>query len=139
MLEGLAKVRHLAAEEVAKAVNQAPAKHGVSRKRSCGTGKPASMRANGGEDASLRKGASILAPLRDGPSKKQRSLGEPRALPLRPISAYKRYSEVARAPSSARHGRLKSIAGLSSRRSLNTINPLTLRTDHINSVRSRLT
>ena len=139
MLAGLAKARHPAAKAAAKTANQTPAKHEVCRKRSCDTGKPAHMRTNGGENASLRKGASILAPLRNGPSKKQRSLGEPRALPLRPISTYKRYSEVARAPSSARHGRLKPIAGLSPRRRLSTARPLALRAGHISSARPRLT
>ena len=139
MLKGLAKARHPAAKAAAKAAGQAPAKQEVSKKRSCDAGKPAHMRTNEGENTSLHKGASILAPLRNGPSKKQRSLGEPRALPLRPISTCKRYSEVARAPSSARHGRLKSIAGLSSRRRLNTIRPLALRAGHISSARPRLT
>ena len=97
MLGGLAKARHPAAKAAAKAASQAPAKHGVSRKRSCGTGKPACMRTNGGENASLRKGASTLAPLRNGPSKKQRSPEEPRALPLRHISTCKRHSGAARA------------------------------------------
>ena len=106
ILEGLAKARHPAAKGAAKAASQAPAKREVSRKRSCDTGKPTHMRTNGGENASLRKGASILASLRNGPSKKQRSPGEPRALPLRPISTYKRHSEAARALSPARHGRL---------------------------------
>ena len=86
------------------------------------------MRTNEGEDASLRKGAPILASLRSGPSKKQRSLGEPRALPLRPISAYKRHSKAARALSPARHGRLKPTAAA-----------LAPRTEHISSARSRLT
>ena len=67
-LEGLAKAPHPAAKAAAKAANQAPAKHEASRKRSCGAGKPACMRANGGENASLRKGAPTLALLRDGPS-----------------------------------------------------------------------
>ena len=138
MLKGLAKARHPAAKAAAKAASQAPAKREVCRKRSCGTGKPAHMRTNGGENTSLRKGASILASLRSGPSKKQRSLGEPRALSLRPISTYKRYSEVARAPSSARHGRLKSIAGLSSRRRLSTSRPLAPRAGHTSSARPRL-
>ena len=88
MLGGLAKARHPAAKAVAKAANQAPAEHEVSRKRSCGTGKPAHMRTNEGENTSLHKGASILVSLRNGPSKKRRSLGEPRALSLRPISTY---------------------------------------------------
>ena len=135
ILAGLTKTRH----PVAKAANQTSASHEVSRKRSCDTGRPEHMRTSGGENNPLHKGASILVSLRNGPSKKQRSLGEPRALSLRPISTYKRYSEVARTPSSTRHGRLKSITGLSSRRSLNTIRPLTLRTDHISSARSRLT
>ena len=135
ILAGLAKARHPAA----KAANQASASHEVSRKRSCDTGRPEHMRTSGGENTSLHKGASILVSLRNGPSKKQRSLGELRALPLRPIPTYKRHSEVARAPSSARHGRLKSIAGLSPRRSLSTTRPLALRAGHISSARSRLT
>ena len=135
ILAGLTKTRH----PVAKAANQTSASHEVSRKRSCDTGRPEHMRTSGGENNPLHKGASILVSLRNEPSKKQRSLGEPRALSLRPISTYERYGEVTRTPSSTRHGRLKSITGLSSRRRLNTIRPLTLRTDHINSVRSRLT
>ena len=94
MLAGLAKVRHPATKAAAKAASQASASREVSRKRSCGTSKPAHMRTNEGENTSLRKGASILAPLRNGPSKKQRSLGEPRALPLRPIPTYKRRSGI---------------------------------------------
>ena len=85
MLAGLAKARHPATKAAAKAASQAPAKREARRKRSCGASKPAHMRTSGGENASLRKGASILASLRNGPTKKQRSLEEPRALPLRPI------------------------------------------------------
>ena len=139
MLAGLAKARHPTAKAAAKAASQAPAQGKECRKRSCNTDKPAHMRTSGGENASLREGASILASLRNGPTKKQRPLGEPRALSLRPISTYKRYSEAARTPSATRHGRLKSITGFSSRRRPDTNRPLTLRTDHINSVRSRLT
>ena len=97
ILGGLAKTRHPADKAVAETASQTPARHEVCRKRSCDANKPAHMRTNGGEDASLREGASILASLRNGPSKKQRSLEEPRALSLRPISAYKRYSEGAHA------------------------------------------
>jgi len=63
MLEGLAKVRHPATKAAAKAASQAPAKREESRKRSCDAGRPTHMRTNGGENASLRKGASILASL----------------------------------------------------------------------------
>ena len=112
MLEGLAKARHPAA----KAAAQAPAKQEVAKKRSCNAGKPISIRTNEEENASLRRGASALASLRNGPTKKQRSAKGPRALPLRPISTYKRRGEAARAQSPARHRRLKSIAGFSSRR-----------------------
>ena len=68
ILEGLAKTRHPAA----KAVTQTPAKQGVTKKRSCNAGKPMCMRTSEGEDASLHKEASILASLRNGPTKKQR-------------------------------------------------------------------
>ena len=112
MLEGLAKARHPAA----KAAAQAPAKQGVAKKRSCNAGKPMCMRASEGENASLHKDASILASLRNGPTKKQRSAEGPRALPLQPIPTYKRRGEAAGAQSPARHSRLKSIAGFSSRR-----------------------
>ena len=78
ILEGLTKTRHPAA----KAVTQAPAKQEVAKKRSCSAGKPARMRASEGENASLRKDASILASLRNGPTKKQRPAEGPRALPL---------------------------------------------------------
>ena len=88
MLEGLAKARHPAA----KAAAQAPAKQGVAKKRSYSAGKPMSMRTSEGEDASLRKEAPALAPLRNGPAKKQRPPKGPRALPLRPASACKRRS-----------------------------------------------
>ena len=116
MLEGLAKARHPTAKAAAKVAAQAPAKQGVARKRSCSTGEPSCMRASEGEDASLRKEAPALAPLRDGLAKKQRPPEGPRALPLRPISTYKRHSEAARAKSPARRGRLGHIAGFSPRR-----------------------
>ena len=112
MLEGLAKTRHPAA----KAATQAPAKQEVAKKRSCSAGKPACMGASEEENASLCRGASALASLRNGPTKKQRSAEGPRALPLQPISTYKRRGEAARAQSPARHRRLKPIAGFSSRR-----------------------
>ena len=116
ILAGLAKARHPATKAAAKAASQAPAKREARRKRSCGAGRPARARASGGESASLRKGASILASLRNGPNKKQSSPEEPRALPLRPISACKRCGEAARAQSPARRGRLGYIAGFSPRR-----------------------
>ena len=78
MLEGLAKARHPAA----KAVTQAPAKQEVAKKRSCNADKPTSICTNEEENASLHKGASALAALRNGPTKKQRSAEGPRALPL---------------------------------------------------------
>ena len=78
MLEGLAKARHPAA----KAATQTPAKQGVTKKRSCNAGKPICMRTNEEENASLRRGASALASLQNGPTKKQRSAEGPRALPL---------------------------------------------------------
>ena len=112
ILEGLAKARHPAA----KAAAQAPAKQEVAKKRSCNAGKPICMRANEEENASLCRGASALASLRNGPTKKQRSAEGPRALSLQPISTYKRHSETTRAQSPAQHRRLKSIAGLSSQR-----------------------
>ena len=99
MLEGLAKARHPAA----KAAAQAPAKQGVAKKRSCNAGKPISMRTNEEENTSLCKGASALAALRNGPTKKQRPAKGPRALPLRPISTYKRRGEAARAQLSLIH------------------------------------
>ena len=139
MLEGLAKARHPAAKAAAKAASQAPAKRNARRKRSCDAGRPTRARTNGGESASLCKGAPILASLRNGPSKKQSSLKEPRALPLRPISTYKRYCEAARAQSPARHGLLKSIKGFSSRRCQDIKEPFAPRAGHINSARSRLT
>ena len=102
ILKGLAKARHPSAKaaakastEVAKAATHTPASQNENKKRSCGIARPASMRTSGEESASLHKSASILASLRNGPSKKQRSLKEPRALPLRPISTYKRYCEAA--------------------------------------------
>ena len=98
MLGGLAKARHPAA----KAAAQAPAKQGAAKKRSCYAGKPMCMRTSEGEDASLRKEAPALAPLRDGPAKKQRPAEGPRALPLRPIPACKRHCELRNAPCSAR-------------------------------------
>ena len=73
MLGGLASARRPAAKAAAKAASHAPAKREVSRKRSCGAGKPAHTRTSGGESASLRKGAPTLAPLRSGPSKKQQT------------------------------------------------------------------
>ena len=123
MLAGLAKTRHPATKAAAKAASQAPAQGEECRKRGYSTGKPAHMRTSGEENASLRKGASILASLRNGPSKKQRPLGEPRELPLRPISTCKRCSEAARAPSAARHGRLKPTAGFSPRHRPGTSRP----------------
>ena len=85
ILEGLAKARHPAAKPAA----QAPAKQEVAKKRSCNASKPIPI-CTEEESASLRKGAPALAALRNGPAKKQRSAKEPRALPLRPISTYKR-------------------------------------------------
>ena len=82
ILEGLTKTRHPAA----KSATQAPAKQEVTKKRSCNAGKPISSCTNEEENASLYKGASALAALRNGPTKKQRSAKGPRALPLRPIS-----------------------------------------------------
>ena len=113
ILESLAKTRHPAA----KSVTQTPAKQEVTKKRSCNAGKPISIRTNEEENASLCKGASALAALRNGPTKKQRPAKGPRALPLRPISTYKRHSETARAQSPARHRRLKSTASFSPQRS----------------------
>ena len=112
ILKDLAKARHPAAKVAAKTAGQAPAKQEMSKKRSCSS---ASF-TQGGEGASLRKGAPALAPLQNASSKRQRSPGEPRALPLRPIPAHKRYSKVARAQSPARRGRLKRAARLSPRR-----------------------
>ena len=63
ILEGLAKARHPAARAAAKTATQAPAKQGVTKKRSCNAGKPMCMRTSEGGDASLRKEASILASL----------------------------------------------------------------------------
>ena len=51
MLGGLAKARHPAAKAAAKAAKQAPAKQGVSKKRSRGAAKLACMRASGEENA----------------------------------------------------------------------------------------
>ena len=75
MLEGLAKARHPAAKAVtqtpakqevaAKAAAQTPAKQGATKKRSCSAGKPICMRTNEEENASLRRGASALASLRN--------------------------------------------------------------------------
>ena len=112
ILEGLTKTRHPAA----KSVTQTPAKQEVTKKRSCNADKPTSICTNEEENASLHKGASALAALRNGPTKKQRSAKGPRALPLRPISACKRRGETARAQSPARHRRLKSIASFSPQR-----------------------
>ena len=112
ILEGLTKTRHPAA----KSVTQTPAKQEVTKKRSCNADKPSSICTNEEENASLYKGASALAALRNGPTKKQRSAKGPRALSLRPISTYKRHGETACAQSPARHRRLKSITGFSPRR-----------------------
>ena len=68
MLETLAKARHPAAK--------------AAKKRSCNAGKPISIHTNEEENASLYKGASALAALRNGPTKKQRSAEGPRALPV---------------------------------------------------------
>ena len=95
ILESLAKARHPAAKPAA----QAPAKQEVAKKRGCSAGKPVCMRTNEEENASLRRGASALPSLRNSPTKKQRSAEGPRALPLQPISAYKRRGEAARAQS----------------------------------------
>ena len=64
---GLAIARHLAAKVAAKAAGQAPAKQEASKKRSCSS---ASFTQRG-EGATLRKGAPILAPLRNASSKRQ--------------------------------------------------------------------
>ena len=77
ILEGLAKARH----PTAKAATQTPAKQEVTKKHSCNADKPISIRTNEEENASLYKGASALAALRNGPTKKQRSAKGPRALP----------------------------------------------------------
>ena len=123
MLEGLAKARHPAARAAAKAATQAPAKQGVTKKRSCNADKPISIRTNEEENASLYKGASALAALRNGPTKKQRSAKRPRALSLRPISTYNRHGETTRAQSPTRHRRLKSITSFSSQRWHNAKEP----------------
>ena len=115
-LEGLAKARHPAAKPAA----QAPAKQEVAKKRTCNAGKPISICTNEEENASLRKGASALAALRNGPTKKQRSAKGPRALSLRPISTYKRHGETTRTQSPTRYRRLKSITSFSSQRWHNT-------------------
>ena len=112
ILEGLAKTRHPAA----KSVTQTPAKQEVTKKRSCNADKPTSICTNEEENASLYKGASALAALRNGPTKKQRSAKGPRALSLRPISTYKQHGETTRAQSPTRHRRLKSITSFSSQR-----------------------
>ena len=112
ILEALAKTRHPAA----KSATQAPAKQEVTKKRSCNASKPICMGANEEENASLCRGASALAPLRDGPTKKQRSAEGPRALSLPPISTYKRHGETTRTQSPRRLRRLKSITGFSSQR-----------------------
>ena len=116
ILEGLTKTRHPAA----KAVTQTPAKQEVTKKRSCNADKPTSICTNEEENASLYKGASALAALRNGPTKKQRSAKGPRALSLRPISTCKQHSETARAQSPTRHRRLKPITSFSSQRWHNT-------------------
>ena len=72
MLEGLAKARHPATKAAAKTAGQAPTKQEVSKKRSCSSRNAAYAFTHGGENASLRKGAPILASLRNTPSKKQR-------------------------------------------------------------------
>ena len=112
ILEDLTKTRHPAA----KAVTQTPAKQEVTRKHSCDAGKPTSICTNEEEDASLCKGASALAALRNGPTKKQCSAKRPRALSLRPISTYNRDGETTRTWSPTRHRRLKPIASFSSQR-----------------------
>ena len=117
ILEGLTKTRH----PTAKAATQTPAKQEVAKKRSCNAaGKPISIRTNEEENASLYKGASALAALRNGPTKKQRSAKGPRALSLRPISTYNRHGEAARAQSPTRGRRLKPITSFSSQRWHNT-------------------
>ena len=116
ILEGLAKTRHPAA----KPATQTPAKQEVTRKRSCNADKPTFICTNEEEDASLYKGASALAALRNGPTKKQCSAKGPRALPLRPISTYNRGGETTRTQSPTRHRRLKSITSFSSQRWHNT-------------------
>ena len=115
MLECLAKARHPSPEAAAKAAGQAPAKQKESKKRSCSLRKPACALTKVGENASVRGGASILASLRNAPTKKQRTPEEPRALPLRAISTRKRYSGAAQAQSCAPHGRHKPTAGFSPR------------------------
>ena len=112
ILESLTKTRHPAA----KSVTQTPAKQEVTKKRSCNADKPTSSCTNKEENASLYKGASALAALRNGPTKKQRSTKGPRALSLRPISTYKRHGETTRAQSPTRYRRLKSITSFSSQR-----------------------
>ena len=119
ILEGLTKTRHPAA----KPATQAPAKQEVTKKRSCNVSKPTSICTNEEENASLHKGASALAALRNGPTKKQRSAKGPRALPLRPISTYKRRGETARAQSPTQYRRLKSITSFSSQRWHNAKEP----------------
>ena len=111
ILGDLTKTRHPAT----KAVTQTPAKQEVTKKRSCNADKPMCMRTNEEENASLCRGASALAALRNGPTKKQRSAEGPRALSLQPISTYKRQGETTRTQSSMRHRRLKPIAGFSPR------------------------
>ena len=145
ILEALTKTRHPDAKSVAKAsettattANQTPVKQRANRKRSCESTKPAHMRTNGGENASLCKGAPILASLRNGPSKKQRLPEGPRALPLRPISTFRRGSEVARAQNPARRGRLNSIASFSPRSLRDAKDLLALRADLRNFNQCRL-
>ena len=115
ILKGLTKARHPVAKAVAKATGQTPVRQEVSKKRSCSSPKQACAFTQGGESATLRKGAPILASLQNASTKKRRSPEEPRTLPLRPISTCKRYSGAARAQSPARRGRLKPAAGLSPR------------------------
>ena len=69
ILKGLAKACHPASKAVAKTAGQTPTKQEVSKKRSCSSHKPACVFTKGGENASLRKGASTLAPLRNASTK----------------------------------------------------------------------
>ena len=83
ILKGLAKARHPAAKAVAKMAKKTPAKQEVSKKRSCSSHKPACAFTQGGENASLRKGAPILASLRNASARKRRPPKEPHALPAK--------------------------------------------------------
>ena len=79
MLRGLAKARlRPAAKVAAKAAGQAPAKQEVGKKHSCSS----ANFTQGGESATLRKGASILVSLRNASTKRRRSPEELRALSL---------------------------------------------------------